>query len=44
MYVFLNIKLKIDKNNVASEEEIKINISFNVNNTPTYEYQCEPNK
>ena len=33
-----------NKNNVASEKEIKINISFNVNNTPTYEYHCEPNK
>ena len=32
------------KDNVTSEEEIKINISFNVNNTPKYEYQCEPNK
>ena len=33
-----------NKDNVASQKEIKINISFNANNTPTYEYQCEPNK
>ena len=32
------------KDNVTSVKEIKINISYNVNNTPTYEYQCEPTK
>ena len=32
------------KDNVASEKEIKINISFNANKTPTYKYQCEPTK
>ena len=32
------------KDNVTSDNEIKINISFYVNNTPTYEYHCEPNK
>ncbi|KAK8880947.1 hypothetical protein M9Y10_003653 [Tritrichomonas musculus] len=32
------------RDNVTSVNEIKINISFNVNNTPKYEYQCEPNK
>ena len=40
----LYLKYHENKNNVTSEKEIKINISFNVNNTPTYEFQCEPNK
>ena len=33
-----------NKNNIASEKEIEINISFSVNNKPTYEYQYEPAK
>ncbi len=32
------------RDNVTSVNEIKISISFNVNNSPKFEYQCEPTK